>query len=46
MHFALQSRVLLEVEKGRQGSERRGGRGVASKGGQKEKRTHEKGQSK
>ena len=39
--FALQNRALFGAEKGRKGAEKRGGRGVASKGGKKEKRTRE-----
>ena len=39
--FALQTRALFEAENGRKGAEKRGGRGVASKGGKKEKRTRE-----
>ena len=40
--FALQNRALLEGEKWLEGASKRGGRGVASKGGQKGKRTCEK----
>ena len=39
--FSLQNRALFEGKKGRKGAEKRGGRGVASKGGKKEKRTRE-----
>ena len=39
--FGLQNRALLEGEERRKGTEKRGGRGVASKGGKKEKMTLE-----
>ena len=39
--LALQNRAFFEGEKGEKGAEKRGGRGVTSKGGKKEKRTHE-----
>ena len=38
VRFALQNKALFEGKKGRKGSERRGGRGVASKEGQKGKK--------
>ena len=39
--FAPQNRALFDKGKGRQGAEKQGGRGVASKRGKKEKRTRE-----
>ena len=39
--LALENRAFVEGEKGEKGAEKRGGRGVTSKGGKKEKRTHE-----
>ena len=41
MPFALQNRALFKGGKGRKGAEKKGGKGVASKEGQKEKRTRE-----
>ena len=41
MPLALQNRAFFEGRKARKGAEKGGGRGVARKGGKKEKRTHE-----